>query len=270
MAPPAPQLWGEKHPTPPMKHSIWLRFVALSLLSVCLTLPAQAQFIKVSVSGAVNKPGKYTLPAGSRTLDAIQAAGGTRSDAQTAGLALVAPLKGDGYLIIPSRKEASSQASQAAQFSTAVAPNKAIDLNQASAEELANLPKIGPSTAAKIVQDRQASGPYKSLADLDRVSGIGRGTLVKLSGAVTINGTIATYEGKAGKTGSAPTNQLNINQATYDELEALRGVSPKLAGQILQLRLDHSGRLTRLEDLKEIPGITDAKLKSLARDLKVE
>jgi competence protein ComEA len=252
-----------------MKHSTWLRFVAVSLLSVCLTLPAQAQFIKVSVSGAVNKPGKYTLPAGSRTIDAIQAAGGTRSDAQTAGLALVAPLKGDGYLTIPSKKEAPSQASQAVQSSTAVAPNRAIDLNQATAEELTNLPKIGPSTAAKIVQDRQVNGPYKSLADLDRVSGIGRGTLVKLSGVVTLNGSLATYEGKEG--GSVSTKaQLNINQATYDELEALRGVSPKLAGQILQLRLDHRGRLTRLEDLKEIPGITDAKLKSLARDLKVE
>jgi len=251
-----------------MKHSIWLRFVAVSLLSVSLALPAQAQFIKVNVAGAVNKPGKYALPEGSRTIDAIQAAGGTRSDAQTAGLDLVAPLKGDGSLTIPSKKDAPSQASRAVQSSTAVAPNKAIDLNQATAEELTNLPKIGPSTAEKIVQDRQVNGPYKSLADLDRVSGIGRGTLVKLSGVVTINGAIATY---AGKTGSVPTKaQLNINQATYDEMEALRGVSPKLAGQILQLRLDHSGRLTRLEDLKEIPGMTDAKLKSLARDLKVE
>jgi|GEM_PF-411671 len=251
-----------------MKHSIWLRFVAVSLLSVSLALPAQAQFIKVNVAGAVNKPGKYALPEGSRTIDAIQAAGGTRSDAQTAGLDLVAPLKGDGSLTIPSKKDAPSQASRAVQSSTAVAPNKAIDLNQATAEELTNLPKIGPATAEKIVQDRQVNGPYKSLADLDRVSGIGRGTLVKLSGVVTINGAIATY---AGKTGSVPTKaQLNINQATYDEMEALRGVSPKLAGQILQLRLDHSGRLTRLEDLKEIPGMTDAKLKSLARDLKVE
>jgi comEA protein len=251
-----------------MKHSIWLRFVAVSLLSVSLALPAQAQFIKVNVAGAVNKPGKYALPEGSRTIDAIQAAGGTRSDAQTAGLDLVAPLKGDGSLTIPSKKDAPSQASRAVQSSTAVAPNKAIDLNQATAEELTNLPKIGPATAEKIVQDRQVNGPYKSLADLDRVSGIGRGTLVKLSGVVTINGAIATY---GGKTGSVPTKaQLNINQATYDEMEALRGVSPKLAGQILQLRLDHSGRLTRLEDLKEIPGMTDAKLKSLARDLKVE
>jgi competence protein ComEA len=250
-----------------MKHSFWLRFLAVSL-SVSLALPAQAQFVKVSVSGAVNKPGKYTLPAGSRTIDAIQAAGGTRSDAQTAGLDLVAPLKGDGSLTVPSKKESPSQASRAVQSSTAVAPNKAIDLNQATAEELANLPKIGPSTAEKIVQDRQANGPYKSLADLDRVSGIGRGTLVKLSGVITINGKVATYEGTKG---SPQTNaQLNINQATYDQLEALRGVSPKLAGQILQLRLDHGNRLTRVEDLKEIPGITDAKLKSLARDLKVE
>ncbi len=252
-----------------MKRSTWLRLVALSLLSVSFALPSYAQFIKVSVSGAVNKPGKYTLPANSRTIDAIQAAGGTRSDAQTAGLDLVAPLKGDGYLTVPSRKEAPSQASRAVQSSTAAALNKAVDLNQATAEELTKLPKIGPSTAEKIVQDRQANGLYKSLADLDRVSGIGRGTLVKLSGIVTINGQTAIYEGKSSDT-QKNTAHLSINQATYDELEAIRGVSPKLAGQILQLRLDHSGRLTRLEDLKEIPGVTDAKLKSLARDLKVD
>jgi competence protein ComEA len=252
-----------------MKPYTWLRLVALSLLSASFALPSYAQFIKVSVSGAVNKPGKYTLPTGARTIDAIQAAGGTRSDAQTAGLNLVAPLKGDGYLTIPSRKAAPSQASRAVQSSTAAAPNTVLDLNQATAEELAKLPKIGPSTAEKIVQDRQANGLYKSLADLDRVSGIGRGTLLKLSGVVTINGQPAIYEGKASDT-QKNTAHLNINQATYDELEALRGVSPKLAGQILQLRLDHGGRLTRLEDLKEIPGVTDAKLKSLARDLKVD
>ena len=252
-----------------MKPSTWLRLVALSLLSVSFALPSYAQFIKVIVSGAVNKPGRYTLPTGSRTIDALQAAGGTRSDAQTAGLDLVAPLKGDGYLTVPSRKDAPSQASRAVQSSTAAASNKAIDLNQATAEELTKLPKIGPSTAEKIVQDRQANGLYKSLADLDRVSGIGRGTLVKLSGVVTINGQTAIYEGKSGDT-QKNTAHLNINQATYDELEAIRGVSPKLAGQILQLRLDHRGRLTRLEDLKEIPGVSDTKLKSLARDLKVE
>lgn len=48
-----------------------------------------------------------------------------------------------------------------------------IDLNAASAEELALLPGIGPHLAARIVEDRARNGPYRSLEDLARVRGVG-------------------------------------------------------------------------------------------------
>jgi competence protein ComEA len=48
-----------------------------------------------------------------------------------------------------------------------------VDLNTATAAELDTLPGVGPSTAAKIVADRTSNGPFRSVDDLMRVSGIG-------------------------------------------------------------------------------------------------
>ncbi len=56
-----------------------------------------------------------------------------------------------------------------------------IDLNAATAEQLALLPNIGPARAAAIIADREARGPFSSLNDLDRVPGIGPRTIADLA-----------------------------------------------------------------------------------------
>lgn len=63
-----------------------------------------------------------------------------------------------------------------------VTPGRAagIDLNTATAAQLELLPGVGPTLAARIVQDRQANGPFKSVDDLDRVKGIGPGIVEKV------------------------------------------------------------------------------------------
>jgi len=48
-----------------------------------------------------------------------------------------------------------------------------ININSATAQQLEALPGIGPSLAAKIVDDRSRNGRFRTLADLDRVPGIG-------------------------------------------------------------------------------------------------
>jgi len=52
-----------------------------------------------------------------------------------------------------------------------------ININTASAEELAQLKGIGPSHAAKIVAYREKNGPFKMPEDLMQVSGIGQKTI---------------------------------------------------------------------------------------------
>ena len=49
----------------------------------------------------------------------------------------------------------------------------AIDLNTAGPDELSLLPGVGPSLAARIVEDRLARGPFRTVDDLDRVRGVG-------------------------------------------------------------------------------------------------
>ncbi len=55
-----------------------------------------------------------------------------------------------------------------------------VDINSADAQTLANaLNGIGPAKAAVIVEYRKANGPFKDLADLEKVPGIGAKTLEK-------------------------------------------------------------------------------------------
>jgi competence ComEA-like helix-hairpin-helix protein len=66
----------------------------------------------------------------------------------------------------------------AADGTTVVAPptratGTAIDLNTAGAEELAALPKIGPTLAERIVRRRAEVGPFTSVDELDEVPGVG-------------------------------------------------------------------------------------------------
>ena len=52
-----------------------------------------------------------------------------------------------------------------------------IDPNSAGVVELSMLPKIGPTTAQRIIEERETNGPYHEDIDLLRVRGIGAKTL---------------------------------------------------------------------------------------------
>ena len=59
-------------------------------------------------------------------------------------------------------------------------PDMRINVNAASAAELSVLPGLGPALAQRIVDDREARGPFESVDDLDRVKGIGKAIVERL------------------------------------------------------------------------------------------
>ena len=59
-------------------------------------------------------------------------------------------------------------------------PDMRVDVNAASAAELSLLPGLGPSLAQRIVENRMAKGPFKTLEDVDRVPGIGKAIIERM------------------------------------------------------------------------------------------
>ena len=160
---------------------------------------AAAGRIVVHVVGAVASPGVVVLADGARVADAIAAAGGAASDADTEQLNLARVL-GDGEQVrvphvgeqlaapdpAPSPPGASGGGAAAgASGGRAPAPGP-ININTASASELEALPGIGPALAARIVEYRDGHGPFASVDDLTDVPGIGPAKLEALRSQATV------------------------------------------------------------------------------------
>jgi competence protein ComEA len=63
-----------------------------------------------------------------------------------------------------------------------------LNVNRASAEELTQLPGIGPVLAERIVAFREAHGPFRTVDDLLAVPGIGPKTLAGFRDLITVDG----------------------------------------------------------------------------------
>ena len=81
-----------------------------------------------------------------------------------------------------------------ASFAADKAPAK-VNLNTASAEQLVELPGIGPALATRIVEHRQKAGAFKSVQELMNVKGIGERSLQKLQPYLTVGDTPAREAG---------------------------------------------------------------------------
>jgi len=137
-----------------------------------LTVTESVAQITVDVAGAVATPGVYTLPANSRVADAIKAAGDKLKGADLSDINLARVIK-DGeqiYVYPPSKGGGQSRISSQRAKAKNTGP---FALNRASAKDLESLDGIGPVLAARIIAYRNQNGPFLTVEDLLKVSGIG-------------------------------------------------------------------------------------------------
>ena len=143
--------------------------------------------VVVHVDGAVVTPGVYELRLDApRVRDAVSAAGGLADDADTSSVNLAAVVPDGQKVHIPAQGETvasgadSSSGAEASSASGDSTSTGLVNINTATAEELDALPGVGPSTAAAIIEERESGGPFSSVEDLMRVSGIGEKKFAKI------------------------------------------------------------------------------------------
>jgi competence protein ComEA len=115
-----------------------------------------AEEIRVYVTGAVQRPGVYPMQDGDRWVDAVEAAGGPTEDADLAAVDLARRARDEDTILVPRLGQTAAGATQGA----------AVNINTASAAELALLPGIGEVRAERIVQSRREDGPFASVDEL--------------------------------------------------------------------------------------------------------
>lgn len=146
-----------------------------------------------------------------------------------------------------------------------------LNINAATAEQLQEIPRIGPVTAKAIVDYRREHGPFQKIEDIVNVSGIGPKTLERLRDRIRVPfaDRPPTVTAAAGKNQKAPVEappikdgKLDINLATALQLQELPGIGPVKAEAIVAYRTG-KGPFKRIEDIVNVYGIGPKTLESL-------
>lgn len=147
--------------------------------------------VYVDVDGAVVTPGVYRLREGARVAQAIDAAGGLTPEADVAGLNRASKVVDGQKIYVPHVGEqqtvdvvAGSGPGEAS--AGASVASDLVNINTANASELQTLSGVGPSMAQSIIDERTQNGPFTSIDDLMRVSGIGEKKFAKIKDCICV------------------------------------------------------------------------------------
>ena len=141
----------------------------------------QAPQIFVDVTGAVNTPGVYTLTASSRVIDAIKAAGGSAAGADLSTINLARVLA-DGEQIYVDAAVTNTKGVRI----SATKRSGPISINRATVSDFDSLDGIGPVIARRIIEYRKTHGPFMTIEDLQKVSGIGEAKFAQIKSKIRI------------------------------------------------------------------------------------
>lgn len=164
------------------------------------------ELLKVDIKGEVISPGIYSLKKESRVIDVIEIAGGLTQEANTTVINLSKKITDEMVIIIYSNQEVSdfkktkeiekqvqqnciqkdeNSLKNDACITTETNTSVKISINTATKELLQSLPGIGESKAQDIIDYREENGPFETIEDLTKVSGIGESLLAKIKENIT-------------------------------------------------------------------------------------
>ena len=174
----------------------------------------QESLLTVHVCGAVRREGVYSLPAGSRIRDAVDAAGGFSGDADRSYLNLAMKIEDAWQIRVPTKEEAEAlRLEQGRSGSGTAVPGAApglsgtsglqgagtanddagtgnqeekINLNTASKEQLMKIPGVGEAKAQRIIEYREQNGRFEAIEDLMKVPGIKDASFQKMKDYITV------------------------------------------------------------------------------------
>lgn len=139
--------------------------------------------IFVDISGAVENPGLYQFPEGSRVDDALEKAV-PLENADLRQLNLAQVLTDEQKILVYTTD---GQDPNCAGFvASGQNSSQLVNINTATVAELETLPGIGASLATRIISYRENNGSFAVLEDLKNVSGIGDKRYEELADKITL------------------------------------------------------------------------------------
>ena len=153
--------------------------------------------MNVYVTGAVSVPDVYELPPGSIVKDAIVMAGGLTADADAVVVNQALRLQDGDHIHVPVvgetaevptiiRSEVVRTVEAPESGSSSGSVGALININTASQGELESLPGIGPALAQNIIDYRETTGPFETIEDIMKVSGIGTAKFGAMQDLITV------------------------------------------------------------------------------------
>ena len=149
--------------------------VPLNPTEVVVERPVEV--LTVHVSGAVVRPGLASVGTDARVADVVAAVGGATSDADLSRINLASLVRDGDHISVPT-VDGEENVGRATE-------DDGLDLNRASAVQLEDLDGVGPVLALRIVEFRDANGPFETVEDLLDVPGIGEAKLAGMRSGIS-------------------------------------------------------------------------------------
>lgn len=163
--------------------------------------------------------------------------------------------------------------SAACNFGHILVNQERLNINTATEEELMTLPGVNRPVARNIVEYRDCIGGFKKVEDLALVSGIGAAKLEAIKLEICVSSRTGSSQHSPSSLRKDPDHAtgtgVNVNTATAAQLMSVRGVTEKMARNVVRYRAEH-GPFKGVEDLVRVEHINGSLLDRIRLQVFVE